>query len=165
MINEDCFGYEEEDDEKDDDEHDDNSFSDSDVDDDNFFSDNDDDDDNFFNDDDGDIADIEHNLPFVYQTPSRWELPLLDNVLKYAKSIIAYTRNVLSERGKGPITSREKDDVERITSLGLEVVERAYDIYKQRVGEVVELFPMSSSHSKEPGVYFLQRPNVDSKVG
>jgi hypothetical protein len=154
MVDEDRFGYEEEEDEKDDDEHDDISFGDK-----------DDDDDNFFNDDDGDIADIEHNLPFVYQTPSRWKLPSRDNVLKAAKSIIAYTQNVLSERGKGPITSSEKDDVERITSLGLEVVERAYDIYKQRVGEVVELFPMSSSHSKEPGVYFLQRPNVDSKVG
>ena len=146
MIDEDRFGYEEEEDEKDDDEHDDISFGDKDDDDDN-------------------IADIEHNLPFVYQTPSRWKLPSRDNVLKAAKSIIAYTQNVLSERGKGPITSSEKDDVERITSLGLEVVERAYDIYKQRVGEVVELFPMSSSHSKEPGVYFLQRPNVDSKVG
>ena len=44
-----------------------------------------------------------------------------------------------SEKGKGPITSSEKNDVERITSMGLEVVERAYDIYIQSVGEVVEL--------------------------
>ena len=116
--------------------------------------------------DDGEQVDDEQvDEELCYQTPSRWILPSRDNVLKHAKSIIAYTLNVLSERGKGPITSSEKDDVERITSLGLEVVERAYDIYKQRVGEVVELFPMSSSHSKEPGVYFLQRPNVDSKVG
>ena len=71
---------------------------------------------------------------------------------------------MLSENDKGPITSSEKNDVEKIISLALEVVGRAYDVYEQRVGEVVELFPIGSSHSKE-GVYFLQRPNVDSKVG
>jgi len=116
-------------------------------------------------DDDEQVDDEKDDEELCYQIPSRWELPSRDNVLKYAKSIIAYTRNVLSERGKGPITSSEKDDVERITSLGLEVVGRAYDIYNQRVGEVVELFPIDSPHSKESGVYFLQRPNDDSKVG
>jgi hypothetical protein len=116
--------------------------------------------------DDGEQVDDEQvDEELCYQTPSRWILPSRDNVLKHAKSIIAYTRNVLSERGKGPITSSEKDDVERITSMGLEVVERAYDIYIQSVGEVVELFPIDSPHSKESGVYFLQRPNDDSKVG
>ena len=80
--------------------------------------------------DDGEQVDDEQvDEELCYQTPSRWILPLRDNVLKHAKSIIAYTLNVLSERGKGPITSSEKDDVERITSMGLEVVERAYDIY------------------------------------
>ena len=116
--------------------------------------------------DDGEQVDDEQvDEELCYQTPSRWILPSRDNVLKHAKSIIAYTLNVLSERGKGPITSSEKDDVERITSMGLEVVERAYDIYIQSVGEVVELFPIDSPHSKESGVYFLQRPNVDGKVG
>ena len=151
------------------------SNDDDNVDDDNSFSDSDVEEDNSFNDDDGDIVDFEinedceyngqHDLPFVYLLPSCWELPSRDNVLKYAKSIIAYTRNVFSVNDKGPITSSEKDDVERITSLGLEVVGRAYDIYKQGVGEEVALFPMSSSHSKESGVYFLQLPNADGKVG
>ena len=69
------------------------------------------------------------------------------------------------ENGKGPISLSEKNDVEIIISWSLEVVGRAYDIYKKRVGEDVKLFPISSSHSKESGVYFLQLPNVDSKVG
>ena len=154
---------------------DDNSFSDSDVDEDNFFNDDDGDEDNFFNDDDGDIVDIEitenceyngqHDLLSVYLLPSRWNLAPREQVLKNAKSTITYTLNVFSVNDKGPITSSEKDDVERITSLGLEVVGRAYDIYKQSVGEEVALFPMSSSHSKESGVYFLQLPNADGKVG
>ena len=153
------------------------SNDDDNVDDDNSFSDSDVDEDNFFNDDDGDIVDIEinedceyngqHDLPFVYLLPSRsrWNLAPREQVLKNAKSTITYTLNVLSVNDKGPITSSEKDDVERITSLGLEVVGRAYDIYKQSVGEEVALFPMSSSHSKESGVYFLQLPNADGKVG
>jgi hypothetical protein len=152
-----------------------NSFSDSDVDDDNSFSDSGVDDDNSFNYDDGDIVDIEinddceyngqHNLPFVYLIPSHWKLALREQVLKNAKLIITYTLNVLSENDKGPITSSEQDDVERIIYLALEVVGRAYDIYKQKVGEEVALFPMSSSHSKESGVYFLQLLNADGKVG
>ena len=60
---------------------------------------------------------------------------------------------VLSDNGKGPITLSEKNDVEKIISLSLEVVGSAYNIYKQRVGEVVELFPISSSHSKESGKF------------
>jgi hypothetical protein len=32
-----------------------------------------------------------------------------------------------SEKGKGPITSSEKNDVERLTSLALEELGRAYD--------------------------------------
>lgn len=151
------------------------SNDDDNVDDDNSFSDSDVDEDNFFNDDDGDIVDIEitenceyngqHDLLSVYLLPSRWNLAPREQVLKNAKSTITYTLNVFSVNDKGPITSSEKDDVERITSLGLEVVGRAYDIYNQRVGEVVELFPIDSPHSKESGVYFLQRPNDDSKVG
>ena len=109
-------------------------------------------------DDDEQVDDEQVDEELCYQTPSGW-------ILENAKLIVAYTLNVLSENGKGPITTSEKKDVERITSLAIDAVGRAYDIYKQRVGEVVKLFPMSSSHSKEPGVYFLQRPNVDSKVG
>jgi len=36
-------------------------------------------------------------------------------LLKAAKSIIAYTLNVLSENDKGPITSSEKNDVIQIS--------------------------------------------------
>ena len=128
------------------------------------FSDNDDNDDND-DDDDGLENDEQNNLPFVYETPPSWQLPPCEQVIKNAKLICLYTTNELTEKGKGPVTSSEKDNADRIIHLGLDVVKRALDIYKEKVGENVALSPMSSSHSKEPGVYFIQRPNVDSKVG
>ena len=71
----------------------------------------------------------------------------------------------MTEKGKGPLTSSEKDNSDQIRSLGRYIVVRAYELYIQTVGENVALFPMSSSHSKESGVYFFQRPDADSKVG
>ena len=55
--------------------------------------------------DDEEEEEEEEEQELCYQTPSRWKLTQCDNVLKYAKLIIAYTLNVLSEKGKGPITS------------------------------------------------------------
>jgi hypothetical protein len=121
----------------------------------------DDDDDN----DDGLESAEQNNLPFVYETPPSWQLPPCEQVIKNAKLICIYTTNELTEKGKGPVTSSEKDNADRIIHLGLDVVKRALDIYKEKVGEIVALLPMSSLHSKESGVYVLQRPNGDSKVG
>ena len=127
------------------------------------FSDNDDNDDN--DDDDGLENDEQNNLPFVYETPPSWKLIQRTQVIKNAESICTYTLNALIEKGKGPVTSSEKDNADRIIHLGLDVVKRALDIYKEKVGEIVALLHMSSLHSKESGVYVLQRPNGDSKVG
>lgn len=69
----------------------------------------------------------EEEQELCYQTPPRWELHQRDQVFKVAKSILRLS--VLSDKGKGPITSSKKNDVERITSPALEVVGRAYDIY------------------------------------
>lgn len=115
--------------------------------------------------DDGLESAEQNNLPFVYETPPSWKLIQRTQVIKNAESICTYTLNALIEKGKGPVTSSEKDNADRIIHLGIDVVKRAFDIYKEKVGENVALSPMSSSHSKEPGVYFIQRPNVDSKVG
>ena len=123
-----------------------------------FSDDNDDNDDGLENDE-------QNNLPFVYETPPSWKLIQRTQVIKNAESICTYTLNALIEKGKGPVTSSEKDSADRILHLGLDIVGISYDLYKQIVGEDVALSPMSSSHSKEPGVYFIQRPNVDSKVG
>ena len=123
-----------------------------------FSDDNDDNDDGLENDE-------QNNLPFVYETPPSWKLIQRTQVIKNAESICTYTLNALIEKGKGPVTSSEKDNADRIIHLGIDVVKRALDIYKEKVGENVALSPMSSSHSKEPGVYFIQRPNMDSKVG
>ena len=61
------------------------------------------------------MADEKDDEELCYQTPSRWKLPQRNRVLKAAKSIIAYTLNVLSENDKGPITSSEKNDVIQIS--------------------------------------------------
>ena len=127
------------------------------------FSDDDDNDDN--DDDDGLENDEQNILPFAYQTPPSWKLPHHKQVIKNAELICIYTLNALTEKGKGPVTLSEKDIADRILHLGLDIVVRAYTLYKEKFGENVALFPMSSFHSKEPGVYFIQRPNMDSKVG
>jgi hypothetical protein len=129
-------------------------------------SDDDEDDDDIENDDmDGneEYNDVENN----YDDVVSWKLPQRKQVIKKAKLICIYTTNALIEKGKGPVTSSEKDNVDRIIHLGHDIVVRAYDIYKEKVGENVALFPMSSSHSKESGVYVLQRHNVDidRKIG
>jgi hypothetical protein len=112
-----------------------------------------------------DVNDEYNDNENIYDDVERWKLPLLEQVIKNAKLICIYTTNALIEKGKGPVTSSEKDNVDRRIHLGRDIVVRAYDIYKEKVGENIALFPMSSSHSKESGVYVLQRPNVYSKVG
>jgi len=67
LLYEDRFGYGEVDDEKDDNEKD----------------------------DDEQVDDKKDDEELCYQTPSRWKLPPRNQVLKAAKSIIAYTLNVL----------------------------------------------------------------------
>ena len=66
MIDEDRFGYGEVDDKKDDDEKD----------------------------DDEQVDDKKDDEKLCYQTLSRWKLTQRDNVLKYAKLIIAYSEGV-----------------------------------------------------------------------
>ena len=126
--------------------------------------DDDEDDDDIENDDMDDneeYNDVENN----YDDVETWPLPLLEQVIKNAKLICIYTLNALTEKGKGPVTSSEKDNVDRRIHLGCDIVVRAYTLYKQKFGENVALFLMSSLHSKESGVYVLERSNGDSKVG
>jgi hypothetical protein len=126
---------------------------------------NDDDNDDNDDDDDGLENDEQNILPFAYQTPPSWKLPHHKQVIKNAELICIYTLNALTEKGKGPVTLSEKDIADRILHLGLDIVVRAYTLYKQKFGENVALFLMSSLHSKESGVYVLERSNGDSKVG
>jgi hypothetical protein len=127
-------------------------------------SDDDEDDDDIEN-DDMDVNEEYNDNENIYDDVERWKLPPCEQVIKNAKLICIYTTNELTEKGKGPVTSSEKDSADRILHLGLDIVGISYDLYKQIVGEDVALFPMSSFHSKESGVYVLQRANGDSKVG
>jgi hypothetical protein len=144
-----------------------NNDNDNDDDDESYGSDesDDDEDDDDIEDDDMDGNEEYNDVENNYDDVETWPLPLLEQVIKNAKLICIYTLNALTEKGKGPVTLSEKDNVDRRIHLGRDIVVRAYTLYKEKFGENVALFPMGSLHSIESGVYVLQRANGESKVG